>query len=122
MSRIIGRPLAFVLAFAAASACSPTQPSGESDALSVAEPAFLVPETLWRMAPAGCEGLIDEDLFFIARAQNEPDPDLGVVVDGDGVVVCVDTWESIRIELDRLKGDPSPDPMRPMGLDGRRPR
>jgi hypothetical protein len=119
MRRLIGGILVLV-ALLVAPACTTTGPGGESDALSVAEPVFLVPESMWRMAHEGCEGLIDEEFFFLARAENEPD--LGVIVDGEGDVVCVDTWESIELELDKVMGDPSPDPMRPMGLDGRRRR
>ena len=118
MKRILGTFAVLGLLAGLGGGCTSSEPAGsEGDALLVEEPVFLVPEWMWRMAPEGCEGRVDEDLFFVARAQNEPD--LGVVLDGEGVPVCVDTWDSIRIELDRVKGDPSPDPMRPMGLDGR---
>lgn len=74
-----------------------------------------VDERIWRHAPAGCEGrLFDDAVHRIARAEGAPD--LAVVLDEDGDPVCVDTIESIAIELERLEGDPSPDPMYPKML------
>lgn len=75
----------------------------------------VIDERVWRHVPVGCEGRIDEDdIRHIARAENAPE--LGVVLDDDGDPVCVDTLESIAIELERLQGDPSPDPMYPKML------
>lgn len=73
----------------------------------------VVDEAVWRAAPAGCEGrLRTNDLVEkVARAENAPG--LGVVVDQDGDPLCVDSLESIAIELMKLHGDPSPDPMYP---------
>lgn len=74
-----------------------------------------IDEKIWRHAPAGCEGrLFDDAVHRIARAEGAPD--LAVVLDEDGDLVCVDTIESIAIELERLEGDPSPDPMYPQML------
>ena len=76
----------------------------------------LVEEAVWRLAPDGCEGLIDDegDIHRIARAENAPG--LVVVIDDEGEALCVDTIESIAIELERVSGDPSPDPMMPKML------
>jgi len=73
----------------------------------------VVDEDIWRAAPAGCEGRLDgRDLVEkVARAENAPG--LAVVVDEDGDALCVDSLESIAIELMKLQGDPSPDPMYP---------
>ena len=76
----------------------------------------IVDESVWRHAPKSCEGvLIDErEIHRIARAENAPG--LAVVLDDDGDALCVDTIESIAIELERVSGDPSPDPMMPKML------
>lgn len=76
----------------------------------------VVDESIWRAAPEGCEGRLyeDADARRIAHAENAPG--LAVVLDEEGDPVCVDTLESIAIELERLEGDPSPDPMYPKML------
>lgn len=75
-------------------------------------PEHLVPEDIWQMVPPSCEGLLTDDMIHISPAENAPS--LGVVLDASGEAICVDTWAAIRIEIDRVKGDPSPDPMRPL--------
>lgn len=83
-------------------------------------PSFLVPEEIWMQdALAGCEGRLHDDDIAVAWAEGAPS--LGVVLDENGRAICVDTWQAIQIELDRVKGDPSPDPMRPLPVY-RRPR
>jgi hypothetical protein len=76
----------------------------------------FVDEAVWRHAPDGCEGrlLHESEIHRIARAENAPS--LAVVIDDEGEVLCVDTIESIAIELERVSGDPSPDPMMPKML------
>ncbi len=77
-------------------------------------PQHLVPQDIWQMAPASCEGVLSDDMIEISPAENAPS--LGVVLDEAGDAICVDTWAAIRIEIDRVKGDPSPDPMRPLEI------
>ena len=105
------------LAVVAATSCAaePADPgSSEVRLVDLGVPLDgMVDEAVWRAAPAGCEGRLDErDLVErVARAENGPG--LGVVVDEDGDPLCVDSLESIAIELMKLQGDPSPDPMYP---------
>lgn len=75
-------------------------------------PERLVPEAVWQMAPPSCDGVLMDDMIHISQAENAPA--LGVVLNELGEAICVDTWSAIRIELDRVKGDPSPDPMHPI--------
>jgi hypothetical protein len=75
-------------------------------------PERLIPESVWQMAPPSCDGILRDDMIHISHAENAPS--LGVVIDEDGEPICVDTWDAIHIELSRVKGDPSPDPMRPI--------
>lgn len=73
----------------------------------------VVGEEVWRAAPSGCEGRIDDDDLVdkVARAENAPG--LAVVMSEAGDPLCVDSLESIAAELMKLHGDPSPDPMYP---------
>ncbi len=77
----------------------------------------VVGEAVWRRAPAGCEGRLDAgEVGRVAWAENAPG--LGVVLDEEGDPLCVDTLESIAIEVEKLEGDPSPDPMHPTMVHG----
>jgi hypothetical protein len=77
-------------------------------------PEHLIPESVWQTAPPGCDGRLRGDVIHISRAENAPL--LGVVIDEDGNPICVDSWDAIQIELSRVMGDPSPDPMRPIAV------
>jgi len=79
-------------------------------------PGATIEERVWQTAPLGCDGLLDDDADVLDELgydlmHAEGAPDLGVVMDGN-MPVCVDTWEAIHIELEKVLGDPSPDPMR----------
>ncbi len=96
-------------------ACAEPEPASHQDALiEYILPEHRVPEDVWQMAPPSCEGLLSDDMVHISPAENAPS--LGVVLDDDGEAICVDTWAAIRLEIDRVKGDPSPDPMHPLEL------
>lgn len=119
------RLLILVAAVVAAASCAaePADPGSVAASSSTVQLMDLgfhldgaVAENVWREAPAGCEGRIDEyDLVDrVARAENAPG--LAVVVTHGGVPLCVDSLESIALELMKLQGDPSPDPMYPKVL------
>ena len=74
-------------------------------------PEQTVSEGIWRDLPATCDGIAEEGNLETAFAENAPA--LGVLM-LEGEPVCVDTWNGIRIELERVLGDPSPDPMHPL--------
>ena len=73
-------------------------------------PDQTVSEGIWRDLPASCDGIAARGDLETAFAENAPA--LGVLM-YEGEPVCVDTWDGIRIELERVLGDPSPDPMHP---------
>lgn len=75
-------------------------------------PDHLVPAEVWQTAPPSCGGVLADDVISIGHAEGAPA--LGVVLDEAGRAICVDTWAAIRIELSRVQGDPSPDPMMPI--------
>ena len=78
----------------------------------VPRPELTIPEGIWRDLPAGCEGVLgDGEEVTVAYAENAPT--LGVLL-YEGEPLCVDTWGILHIELERVLGDPSPDPMRPL--------
>jgi len=105
--------VALLLGFGIACGGDPDEAEGGYSALiEYVIPEHLVPESVWQMAPPSCDGVLMDDMIHISQAENAPS--LGVVLDSDGEALCVDTWDAISIELDRVKGDPSPDPMRPM--------
>ncbi len=74
-------------------------------------PEHTIDEGIWRELPASCDGFADHADLETAYAENAPS--LGVLMLG-GEPVCVDTWAGIQIELERVLGDPSPDPMHPL--------
>jgi hypothetical protein len=72
--------------------------------------AGVIATALWHAAPAGCEGRLGARDIHLGWAEGSEE--LGVVL-SRGEILCVDSWAAIEAELDRLKGDPSPDPMLP---------
>jgi hypothetical protein len=107
--------LTFLACLLAACVGAPDETGHNHDALiEYILPEHLVPEDIWQMAPPSCDGLLSDDMIQISPAENAPS--LGVVLDEEGEAICVDTWAAIRIEIDRVKGDPSPDPMRPIEI------
>lgn len=74
-------------------------------------PEHTVSERIWRDLPATCDGFAEHGELETAYAENAPA--LGVLM-YEGEPVCVDTWRGIQIELERVLGDPSPDPMHPL--------
>ena len=74
-------------------------------------PEHTVSEGIWRELPATCDGFAEHGDLETAYAENAPS--LGVLM-LEGEPVCVDTWDGIQIELERVLGDPSPDPMHPL--------
>jgi len=88
-------------------------PSAASAGL-VGPDAGVIAASLWHAAPAGCEGRLGSQDVHIGWAEGTEE--LGVVL-SRGEILCVDSWAAIEAELDRLKGDPSPDPMLPTQFD-----
>ena len=76
--------------------------------------AGVIAAARWHAAPAGCEGRLPSGQVHIGWAEGASG--LGVVL-SRGEILCVDSWDAIAAELDRLKGDPSPDPMLPRQFD-----
>lgn len=74
----------------------------------------VIAATRWHAAPAGCEGRLESQDVELGWAEGETG--LGVVL-SRGEILCVDSWAAIEAELDRLKGDPTPDPMLPRQFD-----
>ncbi len=82
--------------------------------------------SVWSELESGCDGALADLLsrdtlpgeIVFARAEGEES--LGVILH-EGIALCVDTWEILEqeaqllnLDLDHVKGDPSPDPMLPM--------
>jgi hypothetical protein len=110
---ILAALLALLLGFGIACGGEPDPSEGSYSALlEYVVPERLVPESVWQMAPPSCEGVLMDDMIQISQAEGAPT--LGVVFDAEGEPLCVDTWSAIRLELTRVMGDPSPDPMRPL--------
>lgn len=108
--------IALGLAACTADVREPTS-AGDGTLIELTVPVLgFVDEAVWRLAPNSCEGRLEgeADVHRIARAENAPG--LVVVLDDEGEALCVDTIESIAIELERVSGDPSPDPMMPKML------
>jgi len=113
---ILGSSLAL---FGGSAACGgEPDPSGANYGalLEYVVPERFISEAIWQMAPASCGGVLSDDMIRIGHAAGAPA--LGVVLDEAGRAICVDTWDAIHIELNRIKGDPSPDPMLPIELPG----
>ncbi|MBW2461232.1 MAG: hypothetical protein JRH11_06270 [Deltaproteobacteria bacterium] len=110
---IVGLSLAL---FAGAACGGEPDPSGADYGalLEYLIPDRFIPEEVWQTAPASCGGILSDDMIRIGHAAGAPA--LGVVLDEVGRAICVDTWDAIHIELSRIKGDPSPDPMMPIEL------
>ena len=66
-----------------------------------------VPVDLWQAAPAGCQGRLDSTLTF--RFTSGADG-LVAAVSPDGRVVCVDTLDSVRVEIESTEGTPEETP------------
>lgn len=113
MRLILGVAIFLTVSVAACVAEPVSSASSEGELLELGLPLEgEVAERVWRSAPSGCEGRLSaEDIEHIAWAENAPG--LGVVLDEHGDPLCVDTLESIAVEVEKVKGDPSPDPMRP---------
>jgi len=90
-----------------------SEPSAASAGL-LGPDAGMIAASRWHQAPAGCEGLVPDGDIHIGWAEGEAG--LGVVL-SRGTILCVDSWAAIEAELDRLKGDPAPDPMLPRNFD-----
>jgi hypothetical protein len=117
MKRLSGF-ISFVALLGALTGCVGGPDTGQEQGLLIDEvlPGYLVPASIWMQdSLAGCEGRLSDD-EDVAVAWAEGEPSLGVVLDENGQAICVDTWEDIQLELDRVKGDPSPDPMRPLPI------
>lgn len=85
----------------------------------------VVDYSVWSELENGCDGAL-ASLFAdntaaceVIFARAEGDETMGVILHG-GVALCVDTWEVLEreaelldVNLDHVKGDPSPDPMLP---------
>ena len=88
-------------------------PSIEHAFLLDLDPAGEVAARVWMDAPQSCEGQLEAvETWTLHYAEGAPS--LGVIIDENGDAVCVDNWSSIREELERAMGDPSPDPMLPV--------
>lgn len=113
MRLILGVAVILAVSLTACAAEPVSSASSEGELLELGLPLEgEVAERVWRSAPSGCEGRLSaEDIEHVAWAENAPG--LGVVLDEEGEVLCVDTLESIAIEVEKVKGDPSPDPMHP---------
>jgi len=92
---------------------SGSEPSAATAGL-IGPDAGVIAASRWHQAPAGCEGLLPEGDIHIGWAEGTEE--LGVVL-SRGEILCVDSWAAIEAELDRLKGDPAPDPMLPRNFD-----
>lgn len=95
----------FLCVAAALTGCyGATDPTGGSSyALVETTPLPSVPRSIWTVAPAGCEGRLDAaNAFGVADGE----PGLIAVLGADGSVVCVDTLESVDVDL-RDRGEAS---------------
>ncbi|NOY94392.1 MAG: hypothetical protein GXP55_24715 [Deltaproteobacteria bacterium] len=103
--------LLLTLSWALLAGCmSGGEPPGAVSADLIGPDAGVIATAVWNAAPAGCEGRMSGGNVHIGWAEGRAE--LGVVL-SRGQILCVDSWAAIEAELDRLKGDPSPDPMLP---------
>lgn len=81
----------------------------EGEQLFLVREDLVINEMIWQDAPAGCEGRLSDSEVEVAWAEGAPS--LAVVVDLNELALCVDTWESIEIEIQKATVDrPSQDP------------